>query len=117
MNVTKFFRSFTYAFDGIKQVLKEQNFRFHLTAMLVVIIVALLTGISRIEWLILILTITLVLSLEIVNSAIERVVDLVTKEIHPLAKLAKDLAAGAVLIAAIGSIFIAILIFIPKWFG
>lgn len=116
MNVTKFIRSFKYALEGILSAMKEQNFKFHLLSVVIVIIAAVWTGISMVEWLVVILIMTLVLSLEMMNSAIERVVDLVTTEIHPLAKLAKDLAAGAVLIAAIASVIIGCIIFLPKWF-
>ncbi len=116
MNVTKFIRSFKYALEGILSAMKEQNFKFHLLAVVIVIIASVWTGISMVEWLVVISIMTLVLSLEMMNSAIERVVDLVTTEIHPLAKLAKDLAAGAVLIAAIASVIIGCIIFLPKWF-
>lgn len=117
MNVIKkFFKSFMYAFAGIRAVCSERNFRFHLFAMGVVIIAGFLTGISANEWTILLLAIAAVLSLEMTNSAIERIVDLVTDEFHPLAKRAKDLAAGAVLIAAIFSVIIGLIIFLPKWF-
>lgn len=105
-----------YAFAGIRAVCSEWNFRFHLFAMVVVVIAGFLTGISANEWTILLLGIAAVLSLEMTNSAIERVVDLVTDEFHPLAKRAKDLAAGAVLIAAIFSVIIGLIIFLPKWF-
>lgn len=105
-----------YAFAGARAVCSERNFRFHLFAMVVVIIAGFLTGISANEWTILLLAIAAVLSLEMTNSAIERVVDLVTDEFHPLAKRAKDLAAGAVLIAAIFSVIIGLIIFLPKWF-
>ncbi|GED20300.1 hypothetical protein KGI01_20410 [Kurthia gibsonii] len=84
--------------------------------MVVVIVAGFLTGISANEWTILLFVIAAVLSLEMTNSAIERVVDLVTDEFHPLAKRAKDLAAGAVLIAAIFSVIIGLIIFLPKWF-
>lgn len=117
MNVTKFFKSFTYAFAGVLLATKEQNFRFHLLAVIVVVISAFLTGLHSMEWIALILIMTLVLTLEIVNSAIERVVDLATEDLHPLAKMAKDLAAGAVLVAAGASIVIGLIIFIPKWFN
>lgn len=116
MNVTKFIRSFKYALEGILSAMKEQNFKFHLLAVVIVIIASVWTGISMVEWLVVISIMTLVLSLEMMNSAIERVADLVTTEIHPLAKLAKDLAAGAVLIAAIASVIIGCIIFLPKWF-
>lgn len=117
MNVTKFLKSFTYAFAGIRVAAKEQNFRVHLIAVVLVIIAAAITRVSAVEWLVLVLTMTLVLSLEMINSAIEHVVDLATAEIHPLAKLAKDIAAGAVLIAAGASVIIGLIIFIPKWFN
>lgn len=115
MNVTKFFKSFTYAFAGIIAATKEQNFRFHLLAVIIVVTTAVLTGVSKYEWLILILVMAIVLSFEMLNSALERVVDLATEEFHPLAKLSKDLAAGAVLIMAIASVIIGLIIFLPKW--
>ncbi|GEK35222.1 diacylglycerol kinase family protein [Kurthia sibirica] len=117
MNVTKFFTSFKYAFAGIVLASKEQNFRFHLLSMIIVIIAAIFTGLSKIEWIIIVLVIAGMLSLELINSAIENMVDLATTDIHPLAKAAKDLAAGAVLIFAIASVIIAVMIFIPKWFN
>lgn len=116
MNVTKFLKSFTYAFAGIKVATKEQNFKFHMLAAILVVLAAALTGVTAMEWTILIVVIALVLSLEMINSSIERVVDLATEEMHPLAKLAKDLAAGAVLVAAIASVIIGLIIFLPKWF-
>ena len=69
------------------------------------------------EWFIVLILIGGMLSLELVNAAIERVVDLTTTEWHPLAKQAKDLSAGAVLIYAIVSALIGLLLFIPKWFN
>lgn len=114
--IKKFFKSFTYAFAGIRSACSERNFRFHLFAMVTVVFAGFLTKISAIEWTILFLTIAAVLSLEMMNSALERVVDLVTDEFHPLAKVAKDLAAGAVLTAAIFSVIIGLIIFLPKWF-
>lgn len=79
-----------------------------------VIIAACLFRISAVEWIVLCLTITSVWSAEAINSAIERNVDLVTAERKPLAKEAKDLAAGAVLILAAGSVIIGLIIFVPK---
>lgn len=112
----KFLCSFKYAANGIIYCVKmERNFKVHLLATVLVVILGLLTKISLIEWLIILIFIAGMLALELVNTAIERVVDLVTTDIHPLAKLAKDVAAGAVLIFAIGSIVAAMLIFIPKW--
>lgn len=114
----KFLRSFTFAFEGILYCIKnERNFKVHLLAMVIVIVAGIITKLSVIEWLIIILFITGVLALEMINTGIERAIDLVTEEYHPLAKQAKDVAAGAVLIFAIGSVIAAILIFIPKWFN
>lgn len=88
----------------------------HLLAMVLVVIAGVLTNISQVEWLVIVIFIVGVFALELMNTAIERVVDLVTEEFHPLAKQAKDLAAGAVLVFALGSVVAAVLIFIPKWF-
>ncbi|MEC1179924.1 diacylglycerol kinase family protein [Metasolibacillus meyeri] len=116
MDIRKFFRSFIYAFQGIVAATKEQNMRFHLASACIVTIAGLLTGLTTLEWLVIVLVIVLVIGAEMINSAIERVVDLATAEIHPLAKAAKDIAAGAVLVFAIGSVIIGVLIFFPKWF-
>ena len=78
---------------------------------LLILAISLLWGLSRLEWLILILTIALVLSMEALNTAVEAVVDLVSPQFHPLAKLAKDVAAGGVLIAAVGAVFVALLLY------
>lgn len=116
MDSRKFFKSFTFAIQGIITAAKDQNMRFHLISAVVVIIAGLITGLSITEWLILILMISLVISAEMINTAIERVVDLASPSIHPLAKDAKDIAAGAVLVFAVSSVIIGLLIFIPKWF-
>ena len=116
MNGRRFIRSFGFAFAGIVQVFTEQNFRIHVLAAAVVIVAGVLTPISIVEWMILIIVIALVLGAEMLNSAIERVVDIAMPDIHPIAKQAKDIAAGAVLVFAIASVIIGLLIFLPKWF-
>jgi diacylglycerol kinase len=73
-----------------------------------------LLGLSVVEWAIFAAMVTLVLAAEMVNTMIESLVDLVTQEYHPLAKVAKDVAAGIVLLTAIGSIIVGLLIFLPK---
>ncbi len=114
----KFFKAFDYAWSGILHGVKaERNLKFHLLAAIVVIFAGLFTGVSLIEWSIVVLLIGGMLALEMMNAAIERVVDLVTFENHPLAKHAKDLAAGAVLVYAISSVVIGLIIFVPKWFN
>ncbi|QUG42143.1 diacylglycerol kinase family protein [Psychrobacillus sp. INOP01] len=118
MNLRKFFRSFIYAANGIYSVVKsEQNFRFHVFAAMVVAIAAWMTGLSRIEWIIIVISIFGMFMIELINASIERVVDLVTPELHPLAKQAKDFAAGACLIYAICTVIVGLIIFIPKWSG
>ncbi|TWT09097.1 diacylglycerol kinase family protein [Planomicrobium sp. CPCC 101079] len=117
MNANRFFRSFKYAAEGVRSALvKEQNVRFHFLSAIIVVIAAFFTGLSYIEWVVVIGLIGGMIALEMVNSALERVVDLVTGEFHPLAKQAKDIAAGAVLVFALASAIIGLLIFMPKWF-
>ncbi|HJH11451.1 MAG TPA: diacylglycerol kinase family protein [Metalysinibacillus jejuensis] len=115
MNVTKFIRSFGYAFAGIRSSFSEQNFRSHCLSAIVVIIAAWWTGFTLIEWCVLLLVIGVMLALEMLNTAIERVVDLASPDVHPLAKQAKDIAAGAVLVFACISALIGALLFLPKW--
>ena len=108
-------RSFAHAFSGIGHGLRTQaNLRIHLLAAACVIIAGLLLQISIFEWAILTVTIMIVMSAELFNSAIEAAVDRVGNEPHPLSKIAKDLAAGAVLIGAIGAVIVGLLIFGPR---
>lgn len=116
MDGRRFIRSFGYAFCGIVTACKEQNFKFHLISAAIVLIAGYFTGLSRMEWFIVLILIALVFSLEMMNTAVEFVVDLASPNIHPLAKKAKDIAAGAVLVFAVFSAIIGLLIFLPKWF-
>jgi undecaprenol kinase len=113
-------KSFGYACSGIAgAVRKERNIQIHISISIIVVILSIATSISRMEWLFVLIAIGGMLSLELMNTAIERTVDLVTKDYHPLAKQAKDIAAGAVLIYAILSVMIGLIIFVPKlmkWF-
>lgn len=112
----RFFKAFQFAWEGIVHGFhRERNFKFHLCAMVLVIVAGVWTGLTTVEWSIVLILIGGMLALELVNSAVERVVDLVTTERHALAKQAKDLVAGAVLIYAIVSAIIGLLLFIPKW--
>lgn len=109
--------SIGYALEGIKfAYIHGRNFRIQTTFGGLVLILGYVTKINSYEWLALAVTIMVVLILELINTAIETVVDMVSKEIHPLAKIAKDVAAGAVLVAAIGSVFVGSIIFLPKLF-
>jgi diacylglycerol kinase len=108
----KFFRSFTYAFNGIRTSFADQlNLKVHFMIALLVIAAGFYFGISRSDWCVIVLTIALVIALEMMNSAIESVVDLVTTERKPLAGKVKDIAAGAVLFASVMSVIIGVIIF------
>lgn len=109
------YKSFFYAFEGIFSCIKrERNMKIHCCFMTAVIFTGLFFEITKTEWMICFMLFALVESLELVNTAIEATVDLVTEERNPLAKLAKDAAAGAVLIAAIFSAVIGLMIFLPR---
>jgi diacylglycerol kinase (ATP) len=104
--------SFRYAFEGILYAVRTQrNFRIHLVAAAIILICGAILRIARTEFLLLLITISMVIICELLNTAIERAVDTATLEYHPIAKIAKDVAAGAVLISAINSILVGILIF------
>ena len=110
--------SFKYAFEGVLRELKEeQNLKIHLLIMLIVILAGIFLKISMLEWIICIILFGFVISLELINTAIETTVDLAMPEIHEKAKIAKDVAAAAVLVAATSSAIIGSIIFLPKLFN
>nr|WP_317283770.1 diacylglycerol kinase family protein [uncultured Sellimonas sp.] len=113
-------KSFGYAFEGIwTGMKKERNMKIHCCAAAMVVIAGLVVKLTVMEWCICLILCGLVMSLELVNTAVEAAVDLVTEERKPLAKLAKDTAAGAVLISAIIAAIVGLLIFVPhilEWF-
>lgn len=107
--------SFKYAFQGVFSEIKtERNLKIHISIMILVIIAGIFLKISKMEWIICIILFGLVIGGEMLNSAIETVVDIAMPDINPKAKFAKDVAAGAVLIFAISSTIIGLIIFIPK---
>ena len=111
----KLINSFKYAIEGVIEELKtEQNIKIHMLIVIIVIILGIIVKLSKLEWIICIMLFGFVISAELINTAIETVVDLITQEIHPKAKIAKDVAAAAVLIAAITSAIVGLMIFIPK---
>jgi len=113
--IKKFINSFKYPISGLKYAYKnEQNLAIDVLIMCVVIVAGIIFKISVAEWAILTITIGLVLSLELINTSIEALVDLVTEEYHPLAKVAKDTSAAAVLVLAIVSVIEGLIIFLPK---
>lgn len=106
--------SFRYAFEGWWYVLRTQpNAWIHATISVVVFALAFWLELSRQEWAILLLTTMVVWMAEFINTALEAVVDMVMPEVHPLAKVAKDVAAAAVLVGAAGAVIIGLLIMGP----
>jgi len=112
---TSFLRSFCYAGQGVWHVVRTQrNMRVHLAAAAAVIALALILRVSAVDWACLLAVIGLVLTAEALNTVVEAVVDLCTDEFHPLAKIAKDAAAGAVLISSAAAFGVGIAVFLPR---
>ncbi|MDO8618826.1 MAG: diacylglycerol kinase family protein [Candidatus Daviesbacteria bacterium] len=106
--------SFKYAFEGFAGAVKEEpNLKIHLCVAMLVIILGLLLGISRTDWIIVTILIGLVISLELTNTAIETVVDSFITTEHPGAKMAKDISAGAVLVVSVCAAIVGVIIFLP----
>lgn len=111
-------RSFGYAWKGIRNCVgKEQNLSFHLIVTAAVVVAGFIWEITRTEWIAVILCIGAVIAAELFNTAIERLVDLVSPQRHPLAGQVKDIAAGAVLVCAVAAVIVGIIIFTPHVFG
>lgn len=109
--------SFTYAWQGIKSALKtEHNTWIHLALTILAILLGFILKISAGEFIALIIVTTMVWTAEIFNTAIEKTMDFISEEKHPQIKLVKDLAAAAVLIAALAALAVGAIIFIPKLF-
>lgn len=104
-----------YAFHGLLTIIKEErNFRIHLVIALFVILISFVLRLTKIEWIVIIITIHFVLLMELINSVVERMIDYLKPEIHPQAKKIKDISASVVLIASFMSIIIGLIIFLPK---
>ena len=114
----KFFHSFSYPIKGLKYAYRnEQNVVVDVGVALLVILAGFIFNVSGTEWALIMLTIGLVLALELVNTALEAVVDLVTEDYHPLAKVAKDTSAAAVFVFSIAAAVVGLIIFVPKIIG
>lgn len=114
-SISKRFKSFKHAFNGLRILIREEhNSRVHFVATIVVTIAGFYFEISAIEWIILVLVIGLVFSVEIINSSIENICDFISPEKHQLIKKVKDLAAAAVFISVITALGVGLIIFIPK---
>ena len=109
------FDSFNYAFEGIIHVLRTQrNLRIHFAIAFLVLVLALVVNVTKLELIVLLISIAFVLITEMLNTAIEAAIDIATTSFDPMAKLAKDIAAGAVLIAAVNAIAVGYLVFAGK---
>ena len=107
--------SFRDGFRGIFYLFQTQrNARIHSAVALVVVGAGLWLRLGPMEWVVLVLTISLVLAMEMVNTALEALADATVTSYHPLIKVAKDVAAGAVLVTAIGAVAVGLLVFIPR---
>src|SRR5581483_9791329 len=107
--------SFNFAFEGIIHVLRTQrNLRIHFAIAFAVLVLALIVNVTKLELIALLISVTFVLIAEMLNSAIEAAIDIATTSFDPMAKLAKDIAAGAVLIASINALAVGYLVFSGK---
>ena len=107
--------SFNFAIEGLISALKdEKHMKVHILSAIIIVILAILINASKVEILIISLSVSFVIITELVNTAVEAIIDLVSPERHPLAKLAKDVAAGAVLVAAINALCVGYLLFYDK---
>jgi len=105
--------SFKYAFNGFKFAWHERNFKLHLISTTIVLVLGFYFSVNAIEWCILFICIGLVLMAELFNTAIEKLVDLISPQIQPKAGAIKDLAAAAVLVISISAAIIGLIIFWP----
>ena len=111
-------KSFQYAFEGLLQFFKtEHNAWLHLLASVVVIILALVVGVSQTEAIALVIAVALVWITEMLNTCIEKAMDFIAEEYHPKIRIIKDISAGAVMVAAMAALLIGFFVFIPKFFN
>ena len=106
-----FWRSFVYAVRGVRECVKERNFRFHLVAAVYVPVIARYFIHTSVWWAVLFITIGTVIAAEMVNTAVERLTDLVCPDRHPVAGAVKDITAGAVLVTALVAVCVAVCVF------
>lgn len=111
------YKSILFAVTGIRSFFsKEVHGRLHLILALLAILISLICGLNALEWLFILLSLTLVFVSEMFNTCIERIMDYINKDFDPRIKVIKDIAAGAVLVAAIFAIIVASVILLPKLF-
>ncbi len=107
-------KSFGFAFNGIKLCLKEPNFKIHLLFALLATMLGFLLHISNMEWLAVLICITLVLAFEMLNTATEQLCNLISPAFNPVIKIIKDVSAAAVLVVALMAAVCGVVIFLPK---
>jgi len=114
IKIKRLFKSFQYAFRGIIKIFREeQNLRVQSVLAIVVIFLAIFFRVSRIEWALLVVSIGLVLLMEIANSAVERVTDVLKPRINTYVKEIKDIAAAGVMLASLIAVIIGLIVFLP----
>jgi len=115
MGMHRISKSFGYAFQGLHTAITEEpNFRIHLVFAISAMLLGIFLGLKQLEWIVLIFTIFFVIILELLNTVLEAIVDLVSPDLKPAAKVAKDVSAACVLTAAFMSILVGFLLFAPK---
>lgn len=114
-SISQRLKSFTYAFNGLKILLKEEhNTRIHLLAAILVVIAGVVLKISPVEWIAIVFAIGFVITTETINSSIENIADFISPAKHEKIKKIKDLAAAGVLISAVTALLVGLIIFLPK---
>ncbi len=112
--INRFFNSINYSMAGLRYAYKnEQSMTIHVSITAAIIILGILLDISRLEWIICIFLLGIIMATELINTALEAVVDLITQDYHPLAKIAKDTASAAVFVFSLVAVIIGGIIFIP----
>ena len=115
MSFKRFLNSVKYSIEGLNHAYKnEQSLWLHGGGVFLAVILGIVLKINFYEWAVIIVAFVVVLAIELLNTAIEAVVDLVTKEIHPLAKIAKDCGSAAAFVSGVASAVICLVIFLPK---
>lgn len=112
--IKRFFNSFYYSVEGLKYAYRyEQSMLIHVIFTVIVVVLNIVLHVSGFEWLIMMLCIGMTLAAELINTAVEAAVDLVTLEIHPLAKIAKDCSSAATFVLSLMAIAIGLVVYIP----
>ena len=115
MSFKRFLNSVKYSIEGLNHAYKnEQSLWLHASGAILAVILGIVLKINFYEWAVIIVAFVVVLAIELLNTAIEAVVDLVTKEFHPLAKIAKDCGSAAAFVSGVASAVICLVIFLPK---